>query len=275
MRDGPQAYPPLEEREFELRFTRMALVELGCPRNTPPGDLDEVARAATFTNAVILFPRKRDRTPLGTETPIRNVGRPDIYSLHGTSGGRAITWHDEEVGVCWFLGWTSQHEYRHFEERAANRELLPDEHDYMVLLHERETMNFDQMFAPRVKRMFEDAVDQPGIPLANTVLGLLEIEITVHASMVDDLLIRDVYLSARIPPLSEARPPGWPGRELTSRLVCLALDCDEALLNLEFPSTVPSEGNSNRSVDWSRESAIRASNVAFSLERPLRVIHEI
>lgn len=47
------------------------------------------------------------------------MGRPDIISLHTAAGGRAATWYDPDNAVVWLLGFTPEHDYTVFEQRAA------------------------------------------------------------------------------------------------------------------------------------------------------------
>lgn len=44
--------------------------------------------------------------------------------------------------MCWFIGYTAQHDYGLFETRAANDELLPGERDETLLDVEREQLDF-------------------------------------------------------------------------------------------------------------------------------------
>ena len=223
MTDAGGDFPPVEdEAEYELRFTRRALDDLGCPAHVAPGDLDAVEASTQYRDIVRSFRDQRSASPTGTGGSMRDVGRGDVHSLHGPVGQRACTWLDEESKVCWFLGWVAQHDYTEFETRAANDELLPSLDDETVLDVERETLDFAFRIGPGLRRMFREAVDSPGTPIRRTVGSLLQLDVTVEAVMVDGDRIADVYITTRVPPLDDP-PPGWPGRELPLRLAELAV----------------------------------------------------
>ena len=120
---------------YELRFTLRALADLSVSGDVSPADIDEIIRSTRYRSLVAKFVELRHRNPNGTEAPMRNVGRPDIYSLHGRDGVRACTWFDTANGVCWFLGCVDQHDYGAFEARAASGDLLPSVIDIEILTY--------------------------------------------------------------------------------------------------------------------------------------------
>jgi hypothetical protein len=117
-------FPPTE-RSYQLRFTHRALDDLRCP-GLVPSDLEGVQAATPWPGIVHDFREQRGDSPETTGGALANMGRGDIYPLHGPAGGRAATWYDEQSEVCWFLGFTPAHDYAALETRAANDDLLPD-----------------------------------------------------------------------------------------------------------------------------------------------------
>ncbi len=170
---GPDDGPPSFGMAYELRLTQRALDDLRCDADVPPGDLDGV-EDSTHQRAIVEKSRsQRWDVPTGTQAPMRNVGRPDVYSLHGSAGDRACTWYDDDAQVCWFLGWVAQHDYTEFESRALNGELLPDLDDYTVLEVEQENLDFDRRIGAGLRQMVDDAVQAPNTPVRRTVGDLL------------------------------------------------------------------------------------------------------
>ena len=254
MTDAGGEFPPVEdEAEYELRFTRRALDDLGCPADVAPGDLDAVEASTQYREIVRFFRDQRTASSTGTGGSMRNVGRADIYSLHGPVGQRACTWFDEESKVCWFLGWVAQHDYTEFETRAVNDELLPSLDDETVLEVERETLDFEHRVGPGLRQMLGQALGSPGVPIRRTVGSLLQLDVTVEAVVVDGDRIADVYITTRVPPLDDP-PPGWPGRELPEHVARLAVgdsDCD-----IDFPTEVPGDEGAMRRVEFGAELAV-------------------
>lgn len=251
-------FPSLEDVEgaaYELRLTRRALHDLGCDAETAPGDLTDIADQAEQGVLVNKFASLRRNVPTGTDGPMHNVGRPDIYSLHGFNGDRACTWYDADEEVCWLLGWVAQHDYIEFETRAANSELLPDEDDYIVLEVEREELEFAHQIAPGVRKMLAKALVAPGQPVRHTVGELLQLEVSVLAEPVGEDQLIDVFLTVRVPPIKDP-PPGWPGRELPTRLAEFAADGQVANLDLDFPAEVPDAAGGVRPLDFGHELAV-------------------
>jgi len=267
-------FPPAEEEEYELRFTRRALDDLGCPATIGPGNFEAIVASTPYSAMVDLFKKKRLESPCGAERPMRKVGRGDIYALRGPAGGRGATWYDEENRVCWFLGLSPEHDFELLERRAASGTLLPDEDDLTVLFDARDSLTFDQIFGSSMRLMYREATTTPGIHVARTVHGLLQIEVLVIETTVDEYLMRDIYISARIPPLTDERPEGWPGRLLAERLIELAVGCASDRLNLEYPEFVPANDESLRKVEWQDESCVKACSLAFLQNDPFVLVNQ-
>ena len=221
-----------------------------------------------------LFASKYSISPRGTGVPIGNVKRPDVIALHGPRSGRAATWYDEENGVCWLIAFSPEHDYSLFEERAAAGELLPSTDDYTVLFFERDTADFDRLFGPAVREMLKAATTMPGTPHRRTVRSQLEIEITVIDETFDSQTLHDVYLSVRVPPLTNWRPPGWPHHEIPRRLLELATRYPSSRLSLQDPETVPDSLGGWRRVEWDRELAAQACSLTFALGEPVRLLDD-
>lgn len=254
--DSPdEGEPPSGSLSYELRFTMRALDDLDCPAGTAPGDLDGIEQATRQRSIVKKFRSLRHEVPTGTQAPMRDVGRPDVYSLHGPDGDRACTWYDDEADVCWFLGWVAQHDYTEFENRAVNHELLPDEDDYTVLEVERENLDFDHRVAPGIREMVDEAIGSPNTPVRRTVGHLLALDVTVEVVPVDDVVIADLYITVGVPPLDDP-PEGWPGRELPIRLAELATQLPADDLLLAFPMEVPGIDGTPRPIDFGSELAV-------------------
>lgn len=253
---GPGAgEPSIRELAYELRLTMRALYDLACPADTAPGDLDGIEHATRQRAIVRKFRALRRDVPTGTQPPMRDVGRPDVYSLHGPDGDRACTWYDDDAEVCWFLGWVAQHDYTEFENRAVNHELLPDEDDYTVLEVERENLDFEHRIAPGIRQMVGEAIETPNTPVRCTVGDLLALDVTVEVVPVDGEVIADLYITVGVPPLDEP-PEGWPGRDLPIRLAELATRSPADDLILTFPADVPGSDGRPRPIDFGSELAV-------------------
>lgn len=101
----------------------------GAPKTTAAGDLDVVAAESKWPSIVEELRTQRSAHPRGTGGQLQRMGRPGIDPRHGPAGGRACPWFDEARGICWFLGFTPDDDYRMLEARAARGELLPTEDD--------------------------------------------------------------------------------------------------------------------------------------------------
>lgn len=254
-------YPAIGDAEYELRFTRRALDDLGCSGDTPAGDLDAVLDSTIRTDIVEEFRDQRSAAPTGTGGTLRNLGRPDIHPLHGTAGGRACTWHDAEGGVCWFLGYTSEHDYALFENRAANDELLPNLRDETLLELEREQMDFATRVGPGLRVLVRAAAQSPAVPRRGRVGALLRLEVTVIVVPIDESSLADLFISVALP-LHDAEtrtPPDWPGSSLQERLVELAIGGPPDAWDI--PHRLPGEDGEDRACDLSRELPIAVRNL--------------
>lgn len=249
-------YPDLEEAAYELRFTGRALEDLNCPNDTPPGDAAAVRAGTEYTEIVAHFQDQRTAHPTSGGPPLRDVGRHDIYSVRGPVGERACTWYDRSSGICWFLGRVAGHDYDEFEVRAANGELLPSEDDYTSLEFEREELDLASTVGPGVRRLVDQAVDRPGVPVRRTVGHLLQLDVSVLALDADDDTYRELYITVRVPPL-EPPPQDWPGGDgIAERVAELATNLPAEELSLEFPTEVPAGTREVRQIDFSAERAV-------------------
>jgi hypothetical protein len=224
--------------------------------------------ASPYGWIVRLFRKKYQESPRGTGIPIANVGRPDVIALHGPEHGRAVTWYDAENEVCWFLGFTPEHDYKRFEERASRGELLPSEDDYCVLIVERDTASFDSLFGPAVSEMLKVAISAPSVPIRRTVDDLLQIEITVLEVEIDERVLREVFLCVHVPPLTERRPVGWPSKDIPKRLMELATRYSRSRLSLRDPDEIPNSSGKFRAVNWQHELATQACSLEYSGDEP-------
>jgi hypothetical protein len=163
--------------------------------------------------------------------------------------------------VCWFLGFTPEHDYTLFEERAAIGELLPSERDEQLLEIEREELDFDLRVGPGLRRLVRDAIEVPGENVRGTVGNLVKLEITATVETIEADALVDLTLIVRVPSLEKGQiaPPGWPGSHLMERLTELATGEDPRMLQVAYPTQVRS-GDVRRSVDFSRELVIEVRN---------------
>ena len=260
-----EGFRPFLPAAFELRVSERALEDLECASDTLPGDLESIETGSTYSQIVSLFRSKYRDSPRGTGIPLHNAGRNDVIGLHGPAGGRAATWYDEENAVCWLLAFTPEHDYTLIEQRAAVGELLPSEDDLVVLILERETLNFDQMFKGPVSEMLKEAMSAPGTPVRRTVSDMLQIEIIVEKTEVEESdhevgVFIDAYLSVRMPPIVASRPPGWPGAQVAQRLMELATGLDSEL-SLRYPEKFPDGLGGTREIAWGHEIAVQVCSL--------------
>lgn len=258
----PDDYPPIDGG-YQLRFTRRALDDLGCSAIVAAGSIDDVRRSTAHKAIVDKFATQRSVEPTGTEDPMHSVGRPDIYSLHGPAGGRACTWYDSDAAVCWFLGFTPQHDYILFETRAANDELLPSLDDEVTLEIELEELDFDHRVTPDLRQLVARAERSPNHPQRATVGALLRLDVCVELLVVEDDAISDLTISVRLPPMVDGAtsPPDWSDVPLLERLVAL-IDPRRTADQIDWaPTSIPTgpaeEGSTHREVDPARELAVR------------------
>ena len=237
---------------YELRFTQRALEDLRCP-GLAPGDFPEIRKATPWKDTVDEFLDQRGVSFESTGGSLHSVGRGDIYPLHGPAGGRAATWYDPETRMCWFLGYSSEHEYELFEARAAADELLPSEYDETLLELEREELDFDRRVKPGLELLVRQACEQPDVPARGTIGDLIRLDVTAYVvgsdSDVDQQV--DLWLVAH-PPFGEPHPPGWPGNSVCERLASIISGNDPADLELAYPDVVPVPGGT-RPVEYGRE----------------------
>ena len=191
---------------------------------------------------------------------MRRVGQGDIYSLHGPVGERACTWFDEELEVCWFLGFSPQHNYEEFERRASRGELVPSEEDFAIVYQERG--DFEYLVTSGVEALVTAAWRAHGVPQRGTVGGLLALEVTAIVIEIDvapgESALGALYLLIQQPPLKSGRaaPANWPGAVVLGRLAEIATGQDYDTLDAQTPVEVPSGDGSLRPVDFAKELAI-------------------
>lgn len=238
---GDERYPPIDDPAYELRFTLRAMADLGCPEDLGPGDIGGIAGAIEQRFIVKKFAALRGNVPTGTDAPMRDVGRPDVY--------------DEDASVCWLLAWVPQHDYAQLEVRAANDELLPGVDDYTVLELEREEVDLAHLVRPGLVFLRDEAVAFPGVPVRRTIGGLLQMEVTAEVVELDEGLLADVHLTVRFPPLADP-PHDWPGAALPDRLAELFTGASRVDLEIEHVTEIPDDGGGERTVDLVYERAI-------------------
>lgn len=232
------------------------MADLGCSKTTAPGDLDLIAAESKWPSIVEEFRTQRSAHPRGTGGQLQRMGRPDIDPLHGPAGGRACTWFDEESGICWFLGFTPDHDYRMLEARAARGELLPTEDDEVRVELEWEELDFELRVRPGLQALLQEALSSPGTPAKGRIGKLLRVEVSVTVVLVGAARLADLFLVVRLPlrPEGEPPPPGWPGGELAERLLGICTGSDNP--QWDAPATVPDVGGTMRPVDPAEEIAM-------------------
>jgi hypothetical protein len=252
-------FPPVSNA-YELRVTLRARADLGVGTDVAPDNIDEIIRSTTYRSLVKKFVELRGQNPNGTDAPMRNVGRPDIFSLHGRDGVRACTWFDSDSGVCWLLGCVDQHDYSVFESRALNGELLPGVDDLEILYATRN--NFNQLVAGDLEVLVSRAATRPGHAVRGTVGGILRLEVSIVAIVVGTDNLVDLFITVRLPIFRQnsPRPEGWPGETLLEQLALLATGLSEHELTLSSPTHVPYQGTM-RPLDPAREISIRIENL--------------
>jgi hypothetical protein len=172
--NGGELTDPLAD-EYELRLTWRALDDVGVPDGLP-GIIEDIRAQSSYWAIIDRFAAERTETPQGTET-IGNVGRGDIYSLHGPGGFRAATWFDASHAVCWLLAFTPEHEYTRFEQRAANDELLPDERDYAQLIAERDASWHVHRAGAGLNQLVNEARRRPNTIVPGALAGSIPCQV--------------------------------------------------------------------------------------------------
>ncbi len=244
-------FPPVESSSFELRFTHRALVDLRA-RDASPADLAAVGRVTPWSSIVGEFFNQRTAQPTGTGGALSNVGRGDIEPLHGPAGGRAATWFDRGRSICWFLGFSPRHNYRLFEERAANGELMPSADDLRTIDRDQSQVDFGDRVVLGLHSLVRRAVQSPRAAQRGTVGSLLRLDLAAVVEVLDDRGLADLYVAVQLPvPIEGAlRPPDWPGPRLIPRLAVLATGLPGP--KLEVPATMPN-GQVDRRINPSKE----------------------
>lgn len=231
-------FPSVGEEAWELRFTRRALADIGAlAASDSPGDMQTIRKAATYPRIVDDFTSKRQERPDAPGDPLHSVGRPDVISLHSAAGGRAATWHDADTRVVWLLGFTAEHDYTLFEQRAASGGLLPDEDDEVQLELEREQQDFEERIRPGVIELVRRGAAAAGTPQRGTVGGILRIELSAAVVRYDDRALGDVWITVHLPlEPAASEVPGWPGADLLVTLASVIGPGD-----LDYSTHVPTQ----------------------------------
>lgn len=261
MSSSGEQYPPVEVA-YELRLTSRALDDLGVRADVAPSDFDTILAKTRDRDIVEKFRELRADTPTGTQGSMRNVGRHDIYSLHGRDGQRACTWFEARTSVCWLLGIVGEHNYAELELRAVNGELLPSVDDVAAV--ELERNDFDALICPGLLVLIEQALADEGEPVRGTVGGLLRLEVAVTAVHLPGTRLVDLFISVRMPPLARGVPPGgWPGGALVERIAELATGAPFEELTCEVPFQLPDTGQQWRDLQPASESAVVVRNLEY------------
>lgn len=252
-------FPPISAGHT-LRITQRALRDLGL-KDVAPNDIETIRERTLDRDFIDKFIEQRSEYPSGTAGPMRNVGRHDIYSLHGRDGLRGATWYDPEISVCWLLGVARQHRYDIFDERATEGTLLPTEDDFAIYFEEAES--FEEQIKPGLRVLILAAFASPWTPQRATLGNLLRAEVSVVAEPVESSYLADKYFSVQVPPLNRGvlEPLGWPGKDLLARLAELALDADFDELDCVYPHELPHGVERWRKIDRAREIALMIRNV--------------
>ncbi|MGH3733523.1 MAG: hypothetical protein ACRDVC_09155 [Acidimicrobiales bacterium] len=195
-------------------------------------------------------------SPVSSGGQLHRVGRGDIAPLHARAGGRACTWFDRETNVCWFLGFTPEHDYELFETRARTGDLLPSEEDEHQWELAREEMDFRTRVREGLRELVAEGIEHPLVPQRGTVGDILRIEITAVVVEIDALALADVYLCVALPIDHSMALHGWPGKELLERLASLVSESSE----VEVPTVIPTLSG-QRPVNRGNEVAVVVRNV--------------
>lgn len=244
---------------YTLRLTLRALHDLRV-KGAAPDDFEDIRQKSIDRDIVSKFLKLRIVAPTGTEGPMRNVGRPDIYSLHGRDGIRAATWHDDEFGICWLLGVVKEHDYASIEERSKNGELLPTEDDYAIYFEQ--TPSFEELVTVDLHAVVSEALMSPFTPQEATLGGLVRTFVAAVAEQLNGSHIADLFIGVLLPPLPRgvARPIDWPGSALLERLAELATGIEFEELDVAAPIQVPNGPTHWRDVNPRREMVIVVKN---------------
>jgi hypothetical protein len=164
--------------------------------------------------------------------------------------------------VCWFLGYTPEHDYVLFETRAANDELLPDEWDETLLELEREQLDFALRVGPGLRALIQAALATPGVPQRGCVGELLRLEVTVVMVPIDESALADLFISIAVPLYGDETvpPPDWPGSQLQRRLLEVAFGDEGEPHAWDVPQTIPADGKM-REINHARELALAVRNL--------------
>lgn len=169
---------------WELRFTWRALQDLRA-EDELPGIIEDVRKKTPYTEIVEAFQEKRTHSQVGSDR-FRAATDRDLYTLHAADPYRAVTWFDEEHGVCWFLGFTPGHVYSELENRADDDELLPDERDYRQLLAERDQAWHMHRAGQQLQDLVDRAQERPNHTIRKRLDGSLLCDVFAEVLIVGD-----------------------------------------------------------------------------------------
>ena len=127
---------------------------------------------------VCKFHKQGTLAQTGTEGCLSKVHRSDVYKLDGRDGACAnITWDDSTHVVVWLLGFTPEHDYIPFEDRAkrsgsnpGENELMPSTEGYEALFDEREGRDVMEVLSSGLQ-MLADAARASGMQVKRGLLG--------------------------------------------------------------------------------------------------------
>lgn len=215
---GGEEYPRVPPQQYTLRITRRCRDDLRVPR-VGGANLQGAEDGTPWSAIVAKFRNQRSISVESTEGSLRDVGRPDIYALHGPDGARACTWFDQNEQVCWMLAFTPEHDYALFEGRANVGELLPSVDDYVELELEREADSFEERVLPGVRHLAETAIAAPGTEHKGSVGDLVRLTVTACAAASVTPGRFDLYVAVVVPPEDGAESfANWPGSQLAADL---------------------------------------------------------
>jgi len=130
--------------------------------------------------------------------------RGRVYNLHAVNPHRGVTWFDPATNVVFLLGVTEEHDYRVFEIRSANDELMPTRVDYEDLRqHQTALTTLDSdAFLEHAERdgheLLERALASPGALIQGRLGGELPTYVQIEVVVIDGSAEHgDVYAAVR------------------------------------------------------------------------------
>jgi hypothetical protein len=155
-----------------------------------------------------------------------------------------------DAAVCWFLGFTPQHDYSIFEARAQRR--APPSLDDESPSRSSSKSSTSITGSPPTFGSSSPAERSPNQPQRATVGALLRLDVCVELLVVEDDAISDLTISVRLPPVIDGAtsPPDWSDVPLLERLVAL-IDPRRTADQVDWaPTSIPTgpaeEGSTHR-----------------------------